>query len=383
MLISGPGAETADADAGPELRVDELAAADRILKDDALFSTSAYRSMGPDLSGSRRVMLAEGEEHRLLRQALVRGLSHRRVEHWALEVFRPAAEKFARLLPDSAPFAPAGAFAAPYCREALYALIGLDERDGDRLVAAYQQAYEASTNPAMAERREPARKVLDAVARRVLIGGVVPAAMPAETTLAGHLRRFRLGATPLDDAGVVLLILPLIETLAVKINRDVVCTTLKALATMDAQGQTRVRTDAIYDGAVLEALRLQRGTLVPRAVASDCAIELGGEPVRLTPGCRVLLDVEMINRDPAVFTEPEPDRYAPWRPAAVRSLSFGAGAHRCPGQTLAVSLAAEACRAVLSRGWLAPAPSESGVGRLRLTAWDAARDAPGRERVQP
>lgn len=65
--------------------------------------------------------------------------------------------------------------------------------------------------------------------------------------------------------------------------------------------------------------------------------------VSLAPGDAVLLVLASANRDPAWNTEP--DRFLAGRKAS-RSLGFGHGVHRCPGQALACTLATAALEAL-------------------------------------
>jgi cytochrome P450 len=66
-----------------------------------------------------------------------------------------------------------------------------------------------------------------------------------------------------------------------------------------------------------------------RAALED--VEVAGVLVR--KGETVALSLPMVNRDPAVFTDP--DALVPDRPEARRHLSFGHGVHQCLGQQLA------------------------------------------------
>ncbi|MEU9790248.1 cytochrome P450 [Streptomyces sparsogenes] len=79
--------------------------------------------------------------------------------------------------------------------------------------------------------------------------------------------------------------------------------------------------------------------LMFRYATEDVALE-GGGVVR--EGEAVLLPLANLNRCPHAFAEP--DRFDPDRPDASRHLSFGVGAHRCPGASLAKAEAEIALR---------------------------------------
>jgi cytochrome P450 len=74
-------------------------------------------------------------------------------------------------------------------------------------------------------------------------------------------------------------------------------------------------------------------------------VRIAGVP--LAPGVAVLLVLGAANRDPVL--NPDPDRFMPLR-TARRLLGFGHGAHACPGQSLACTLAAAGLEALLARG---------------------------------
>jgi cytochrome P450 len=57
--------------------------------------------------------------------------------------------------------------------------------------------------------------------------------------------------------------------------------------------------------------------------------------VRVEPGQRVALRWAAANRDPAVFTGPDPGEFHPGRPGVRKHLAFGAGWHACAGAALA------------------------------------------------
>jgi cytochrome P450 len=90
-----------------------------------------------------------------------------------------------------------------------------------------------------------------------------------------------------------------------------------------------------------EILRLEPvvGQLYRRAT-DDIVIEHGGEATRIPAGSRIVMDVRAANADPAAVGD-EPLRVCPHRElgAGVQPsvLSFGDGAHRCPGAFIAIT----------------------------------------------
>ncbi|MCM8742842.1 cytochrome P450 [Pseudomonas koreensis] len=80
-----------------------------------------------------------------------------------------------------------------------------------------------------------------------------------------------------------------------------------------------------------------------RFVAKSCEID----GVRLEAGEVILVLLASANRDPLLNAEPE--RFLLDRPNR-RSFSFGSGRHQCPGQALALSIAAATVREILDQG---------------------------------
>jgi cytochrome P450 len=117
--------------------------------------------------------------------------------------------------------------------------------------------------------------------------------------------------------------------------------TLLALGA-DASLANRVRTDrAALDAAVAETVRHDAPVQnTRRIVLSD--VNVGGHALRM--GDVVLVLLAAANRDPAANDEPA--RFALDRPDR-RSFTFGAGAHVCPGEQLAVTVASAAVACVL------------------------------------
>jgi cytochrome P450 len=91
---------------------------------------------------------------------------------------------------------------------------------------------------------------------------------------------------------------------------------------------------ARWDAPVQNTRRFAAGDLV-----------LAGE--RIAPGQGVLVLLASANRDPVL--NPDPDVFDVNR-ADRRSMSFGSGVHGCPGEAIAVEIAAAALRTLVSSG---------------------------------
>ncbi|MHA3735728.1 cytochrome P450 [Pseudomonas sp. Eth.TT006] len=114
-----------------------------------------------------------------------------------------------------------------------------------------------------------------------------------------------------------------------------------ALVALRRQPELR---DAAMDALLAEVQRFDPSVQnTRRFVAQSCEID----GVRLEAGAVILVLLASANRDPRLNEEPE--RFLLERPNR-RSFSFGSGRHQCPGQALALSIAAATVRAILDQG---------------------------------
>ncbi len=104
----------------------------------------------------------------------------------------------------------------------------------------------------------------------------------------------------------------------------------------------------VLDGVTKEGMRL----FAPVSIQfrrSRCVTDLG--PVRIPERMRVLVSAFLINRDPALY--PEPQRFLPerWRTLKVSPYDytvFGAGGRMCPGFAFGIQMVKTALVAILS-----------------------------------
>lgn len=134
-------------------------------------------------------------------------------------------------------------------------------------------------------------------------------------------------------------------------------------------------TAGLIGNAAAISLRMPAASV--RAIPAESFV---GEVARFDPPVRVtrrvsgdgavVLDLAAANRDPLQFRDPlrfEPGRSSP-------SITFGAGRRRCPGESLAVAIAAGSLEAIVERCELAdpdvpirPSPNLSVPLRLEVT----------------
>jgi len=98
-----------------------------------------------------------------------------------------------------------------------------------------------------------------------------------------------------------------------------------------AETLSDIRTDPDQlDAAIEESLRFEPAAAVVDRYATAPA-ELGRASI--SPGDLVRVSITAINRDPAIY--PDPDRFDPGRPRRPRHLAFAQGPHVCLGVHLA------------------------------------------------
>jgi cytochrome P450 len=99
----------------------------------------------------------------------------------------------------------------------------------------------------------------------------------------------------------------------------------------DAELQTRLRSEPrLVEAATWEILRMD-GPLVSNARTATRDLEIDGQAIGA--GERISLMWIAANRDPAAFTDPE---HVVLDRGTDGNLLFGAGIHRCLGETLAI-----------------------------------------------
>lgn len=120
--------------------------------------------------------------------------------------------------------------------------------------------------------------------------------------------------------------------------------TLVALAGDDGLRSAVTSHPAILSGVLAEVLRHDAPVQnTRRFVAADGIV--AGQAMRAGDGILVVLAAA--NRDPAANADPS--RFDPARPAR-RSFTFGIGAHVCPGEALALTIAQAAIARLLATG---------------------------------
>jgi cytochrome P450 len=118
--------------------------------------------------------------------------------------------------------------------------------------------------------------------------------------------------------------------------------TLLALAHTDGLGAAAPEELALF---IREVARWDAPIQNTRRFAAG-PTRVGGTEVE--PGQAVLVVLAAANRDPAA--NPDPHRFRPER-ADPALYTFGAGAHGCPGETVAVAIAAGVVGTLLALGF--------------------------------
>jgi cytochrome P450 len=245
-------------------------------------------------------------------QALVAAISPKRVR----EVYAPAFRGIADRLLAALPARIMDDFLRPYGRRTSLVLAGIDAMTAVELIARLRVASQLdASDPG---RRQLVREVLTTLRSIGSESGFTAESIPGHAVEAGMLTS--------DEA--VLLALPILEMAAATLRRGV---------PVDASPETVRRL--VRDGAAgLTGIFLTR--------VAESSVTAG--EVALSPGDRVVIDVEKVNHD-----APDPEVH----------LSFGRGRHSCLGRELASSLAESAvaaigARATVDGGMLLPRRSD-------------------------
>jgi len=117
------------------------------------------------------------------------------------------------------------------------------------------------------------------------------------------------------------------------------------LVTLGRQGQARPASQADgLEAFVREVVRYDPPVHNTRRFLARDAVVAGQG---MKAGDVVLVVLAAANRDP--MANPEPSKFDPSRPSR-QAFTFGCGPHACPGETIAIAIAAAGVRELLARG---------------------------------
>ncbi|MFD0904380.1 cytochrome P450 [Actinomadura sediminis] len=310
-----------DADVRAVLLDPETFSSANALRPDVLPGPEAAAVLGSVPSGRPVVLTADGDDHRRVREPLTRGLSRRRVAA-AVPFVTARAEALVAGFAADGRVELMGRYARVLPGEVIGHLLGLDPADVPDVVAGSRRAEDLVFRPMPVEEQVAAARAVAGMKR----------------TLDAHVRG--RGTEPGDDlCGEMIRAIGPHGTL------------LSNLQNLILAGH--LTTTALIGGAVLHLLRrreqwellCERPGLIPAAVEETARYEapiqgfrrVTTRPVTLAgtdlpAGAAVFVAFGAAGRDPAVHDRP--DEFDITRPPA-RHLSFGHGAHACPGAHLA------------------------------------------------
>ncbi|MDT0345100.1 cytochrome P450 [Streptomyces litchfieldiae] len=305
------------------------------------------------------LLTTDGDTHRRLRQPIQRAISPRRVKE-----LLPDVEAVARRLLAGLATVPAGEetdlqarFALPLPLEVICSLLGVPEEGGLReelhelSAAAMNSELGADAILHTVGQRFPAT-LLSLIERKRSRGDRDDLTMELVDALdAGRLT---------EEEVIGNLVVTVIGGHETTVN--LICHAVRGLLTHpETLAEVRARQaagDDPWPEVVEEALRWESPSrnVMFRYATEDITVE-GGAVIH--KGEAVLVPLPAIQRCPHAF--PDPDRFDPGRAENAQHLAFGAGAHRCPGASLARAEAAIALRLLFETFpelALAPRPAE-------------------------
>lgn len=135
----------------------------------------------------------------------------------------------------------------------------------------------------------------------------------------------------------------------------------------DLPTAARLASLPLLDGVTREAMRLMPP--VPLQFRKSLApTTLGGQDIGA--GTRVLVSAHLINRNPALYRDPDrfiPDRWQGLNPSPFDYPVFGAGAHMCPGVTFGYQMMKIALATIVARHKVELAPAARVDYRTAIT----------------
>lgn len=318
----------------------------QVLRDTQSFSNaSGMKAPGIEVPFEDRLLgELDPPRHTQVRRVIISALTPRAV-HDAEPFIRATAAALLAALPERDVDLVAR-FTVPLPNRATVHLLGFDERDADQLMRWAKELMESSF-PAYnrTERGEgfagafpefagyiDAR--LDERAAQIARGG-------APTDVLAKLLTLDADGAPLPRRQLRALVRNLI-TGGLTTTSQLLANLIHVVATDPEVERTLRSSPTALDTAIEESLRLSPPIMfMARGCVRDT--EIAGCPVHA--GQRVLPGFASANRDDRVFDDP--DTFRVDRPNADQHLTFGYGAHLCPGAALARTVARVGVQAVL------------------------------------
>ncbi|MBT2443094.1 cytochrome P450 [Streptomyces sp. ISL-36] len=297
-----------------------------VLTDDRFSRVAAAGARAPKLvdvqPAPQSMVSMDGPDHARLRRVVAGAFTGRRAALLGPSIERLADEHIGRLIAAGPPADLSGGLALPLARGVLCSLLGIPAQDSD----CFRDHVEVVFDCTHGTRQEKARHRVRLVS---YMAGLIERRRqePDDDLLTAMIQAHdedRLSSAELITMGLTLLTAGY-ETTAGQIG-------LAALALVSdplAYGQLRRRPE-LLPAAVEELLRLTPSTPVSLTRVATQPVRLGG--VTVAAGEAVVVSLLHGNRDESVFAEP---RGGTSQSRSVTHLTFGHGAHRCPGAPLA------------------------------------------------
>jgi cytochrome P450 len=285
----------------------------------------------------RLVRMTDGPDHGAMKQAVATTIESIDTTGARAVARRWAATLAAEIGPRSSP-KQLDDFTLALSAHVIASLLGVPDlalAHADRYVSRYVSGVSPGADVARLERgKEAARDLID------LVGSPVVASEPGLLSAFGREAR-RAGC---EDPGAVVANAIGFMTQAYEATAGLIGNTLLALA-IRPELSARIPTDAgLLDEVIREVLRHDPPVQnTRRFIAADG--QIAGR--RVTAGDTVLVVLAAANHDAAA--NPGPERFDAAR-AHRRTFTFGAGPHACPGERLAITIAAAGIEGLLARG---------------------------------
>lgn len=287
----------------------------------------------------RLVRMIDGERHTALKSAVTTTVATIDPVRAAKETVRRAGALSADIGPRSDP-ARLARFALELPVHVVASLLGVPEAELARTTGWASELARGLAPGSAPDRVEGARQAAGHLLERFQ-------ALLAEQTArasGGLLAMLAHQARETRDAGAVVANGIGFLTQAYEATAGLIGNTLRALARHpDLASRIRGSSD-LSSRVVREVLRHDPPVQnTRRFMTADTT--LAGRPV--AAGDTVLVLLAAANRDPAA--NPEPDRFDPFR-ENPRVFTFGAGAHACPGERLAIAIGCAGVERLLAAG---------------------------------
>lgn len=308
----------------------------KIILESSSFRTAKKDELDQDTSSFFLALsLAKEKDFPRLKKSFSRNFTPSKVLSYSKDYFKPVAFSLVRQLSGKHEINCFYDYVEPYCRQAIFRLLGIENDKGNEILASIKIAQ-----------RYFHQEGLSSIKGRFIykmISNNIKEMLNDKSLISDHdslIHNIQKDHS-LYQKERVAFIFPFFEMLASKMTHELPFHLIIKLASHRVV-QQRVRENPEELSKVVdEVARGLEGLMLTRFAKED--VEINGKQIK--KGDKVVISITHTNKDNRVFKNSR--LFNPWRLESKESLTFGAGEHRCLGKGIAIHLSMKAVQALI------------------------------------